>query len=340
MSTGLLPEWAHTEAVLLAWPHAGTDWAPWLDVIEPDYVELVTAIAAQARPLILCCDEVLQQKVSTLLAGRCMHQPFYVITGYNDTWCRDYGPLTINTDTGLKLINFRFSGWGNKFEASLDDQVTGQLQPFWKVPVLERDFELEGGSIDSDGKGSLLSTHHCLLDSKRNTDLTRADKETMVLDTLGQQRILWLSEGYLAGDDTDSHIDNLVRFCSEDSLAFITCSNESDEHYEPLQKLETQVRRLKQQNGQPYRLFPVELPAPQFETDGTRLPASYVNFLILNDTVLVPVFSCAQDASALNVLQKAFPDKTLVPVPGNNLIRQFGGPHCATMQLPVGVTKL
>ena len=332
----MLPEWAPQQAVLLAWPHEQTDWLPWLAAIQHDYVELAVAIAAEVTPVILCQDAVHQQHITQQLAGRCLQAPRFVIAPYNDTWCRDYGPVTLGLDGKVQLLEFQFNGWGDKYDAGLDNKINQYIWGEWRAPLRTIQYELEGGSIETDGQGSLLTTAHCLLDSNRNKDFTKAQVEKFVLEQLGLERMLWITEGALLGDDTDSHIDNLVRFCGPDTIAYATCSNAADVHFEPMQKMKAQVAALRQPNGQPYQLQAIEIPAPQFDEDGKRLPGSYVNFLIVNNSVIVPVFGCAEDAAALAGLQRCFPGKKLVSVPGSNLIKQYGGPHCATMQLPVG----
>jgi agmatine/peptidylarginine deiminase len=273
------------------------------------------------------------------LRGRCTYTPKFVVAPYNDTWCRDYGPVALAADSKIQLLDFQFRGWGAKYDASLDNYINQLLVPVWQAPLSVINYELEGGSIETDGAGTLLTTTHCLLDSNRNQDYTRADVEKLVLDHLGLQRVLWLTKGALIGDDTDSHIDNLVRFCDAETLVYASCSRADDPHFEPLQEMAAEVKMFRQLNGAPYRLQALEIPAPQFDEDGKRLPGSYVNFLIVNNSVLVPVFGCAQDAAALNGLQHCFPGKRIVPVPGGNLIKQYGGPHCATMQLPKGTLK-
>ena len=336
---GMLPEWAIQEAVMLAWPHESTDWRPWLQDIQRDYAELAVAISTAAVPLILCQDEAHRKQILAMLDARCVHAPKLVIVPYNDTWCRDYGPVSIRVGEQLQLLDFRFNGWGDKYNASLDDAVNRQLASLWQVPLISVDYELEGGSIETDGNGSLLTTIHCLMESNRNTAFERQKVEAHVLGLLGLDRALWLGEGCLSGDDTDSHIDNLVRFCSPDTIAYLACSRKEDEHYESLAKMEAQVLALRQADGSPYKCQPIEMPTPHYDETGQRLPASYVNFLLVNESVLVPVFACPEDARALNDLASCFPGKKLIPVPGGNLIRQFGGPHCATMQLPAGALK-
>jgi agmatine deiminase len=332
----MLPEWAPQQAVMLAWPHASTDWAPWLSAIQRDYVELAVAISTEVSPLILCQDETQRALILQQLGQRCQHAPRLVVAPFNDTWCRDYGPVTVAADGKPVLLDFQFKGWGDKYEASLDNDINQRLHAQWQAPLSTIDYELEGGSIETDGCGTLLTTVHCLLDSNRNKSFSKEQVERFVLEALGLERVLWISEGALLGDDTDSHIDNLVRFCSEDTIAYITCTRREDVHYEPLRRMEEQVLALRRPDGSPYRFYAIDLPDPQFDEEGTRLPGSYVNFLIVNGSVLVPVFGCAQDAQALNTLQLCFPGKKIVPVPGANLIRQYGGPHCATMQLPLG----
>jgi agmatine deiminase len=325
----MLPEWAPQQAVM----------QPWLEVIQRDYVELAAAIATEVPPLILCQDQRHKALVEAQLQDRCLHTPRLVSVPYNDTWCRDYGPITVAVNGERQLLDFRFHGWGAKYAAALDNAINQRLAALWAAPLRTVDYELEGGSIESDGRGTLLTTTHCLCESNRNRAYSKAEVEAFVLSQLGMQRMLWLSEGALLGDDTDSHIDNLVRFCAPDTLAYATCSRAADPHFAPLQAMARQVQALRQPDGQPYRLHAIELPAPQFGDDGKRLPGSYVNFLIVNGSVIVPVFGCAEDEAALATLQQCFPGKLLLPVPGGNLIRQYGGPHCATMQLPVNTLQ-
>ncbi len=335
----MLPEWAPQQAVMLAWPHEDTDWAPWLEAIERDYVELAAAIATEVPPLVLCRDAEHKARIASLLDGRCTHAPLLVIAAYNDTWCRDYGPVTVSHAGNMQLLDFQFQGWGSKYEASDDNQVNRSLTDIWEAPLHTVEYELEGGSIETDGCGTLLTTEHCLLGSNRNKSYSREGVEQFVLDQLGLDRVLWLSEGMLIGDDTDSHIDNLARFCDAHTIAYATCSKLDDPHHAPLQNMAAQLQALRKPDGSAYTLVPVELPAPQLDEAGKRLPGSYVNFLIVNRSVIVPVFGCPQDALALNRLQQCFPGRKILPVPGGNLIRQFGGPHCATMQLPVNTLK-
>lgn len=336
----LLPEWAEQAAVLLAWPHESTDWQPWLAAIQQDYVALAQAIAREVPPVILCQDDAHRDLIRRQLGDGCEHAPILVIAPYNDTWCRDYGPITLGRDGHVALLDFRFNGWGDKYDADLDDSINEALAARGLLAPLARlDFELEGGSIETDGQGTLLTTTHCLLDSNRNTHLSPEAIEAFVLEKLGLQRCLWLRRGALVGDDTDSHIDNLARFTSPDTIVYAICHNPEDPHAEHLQAMEAELKAFRQPNGEPYRLHGIHIPEPQYDENGKRLPGSYINFLIVNGSVIVPVFNCPQDEQALTTLQQCFPDKRLLPVPGGNLIKQYGGPHCATMQLPKGSIK-
>ncbi len=338
-SYSLLPEWAEQAAVLMAWPHESTDWQPWLTTIQQDYVELAVAIAREVPPVILCQDEAHRSLILSQLGDRCEQPPMLVVAPYNDTWCRDYGPITLSSNGAVQLLDFCFNGWGDKYDAGLDNQINRSIAKLWTSELLTLDFELEGGSIETDGQGTLLTTTHCLLDSNRNNDFTDQQIEAYVLEKLGLQRALWLHRGALFGDDTDSHIDNLARFTSTDTIVYAICRETGDPHTEHLLAMETELQTFRQPNGLPYNLKAIHIPAPQFDENGKRLPGSYINFLIVNNSVIVPVFDCPQDEAALATLQSCFPDKRILPVPGKNLIKQYGGPHCATMQLPKGTVR-
>lgn len=338
-SLSLLPEWAEQAAVLMAWPHESTDWQPWLAAIQQDYVALAAAIAQEVPPIILCQDDAHRQLILQQLGDRCQHDPHTIIAPYNDTWCRDYGPITLGAAGKVQMLDFCFNGWGDKYDAGLDNQINRSLSQVWQADLTTLDFELEGGSIETDGQGTLLTTTHCLLDSNRNNDLSDAEIEAYVLEKLGLQRALWLHRGALFGDDTDSHIDNLARFTSADTIVYAICREPGDPHTEHLQAMEAELKAFRQPNGEPYKLHGIHIPEPQYDENGKRLPGSYINFLIVNNSVIVPVFDCPQDKAALETLQACFPGKRLLPVPGKNLIKQYGGPHCATMQLPKGTVR-
>ncbi len=242
---------------------------------------------------------------------------------------------------GRCYSNFQFNGWGLKFPANLDNQITRQL---YELKVFAsgtayrsmKQFVLEGGSLESDGGGTLLTTEACLLSPNRNDTLTRDKIETLLKEIFGLQRVLWLRHGYLAGDDTDSHIDTLARFCDDRTIAYVQCSNATDEHYEALRRMEEELRALTTLDGNPYQLIPLPMAEAVWDEDGHRLPATYANFLIINEAVLLPFYGTEQDAIARAQLQEAFSDREVIGVPCEPLIRQHGSLHCVAMQYPQG----
>jgi agmatine deiminase len=258
----------------------------------------------------------------------------------NDTWSRDFGPLAIYSGNRPQLLDFGFNGWGLKFAAGHDNLISRRLQRlglFGATPLRTVGLILEGGSIESDGAGTLLTTAECLLNPNRNPHLTRAELEQQLGTLLGVRHWLWLENGYLAGDDTDSHIDTLARLCPDDTIVYVACDDPADEHYDALQRMAKELLAFRSRAGRPYRLLPLPWPRPCFDSDGTRLPATYANFLVVNGAVLVPTYADPADAAALSVIGQAFPGREIVAIDCRPLIRQHGSLHCVTMQLPKGV---
>lgn len=339
----LLPEWHPQSGIVLAWPHAHSDWAENLADIDPVYVAMARAIAAQEQLIILHYDAAHRRHIQALLGedkALAQRARFHQVTT-NDTWLRDTAPLTVVDDRGaLSLLDFQFNGWGGKYDASLDNSITTRLHAlgaFGATPLQGVDLVLEGGSVEVDGEGTLLTTTACLLAKTRNPGLTKSELERRLSDLLGLHRFLWLENGYLAGDDTDSHVDNLARFCSPDTIAYVRCDDPQDEHYIALRRMEEELRAFRRGNGEPYRLVPLPWPAAHYDDQGQRLPASYANLLILDGAVLLPAFDDTTDARAAASIASLFPGRKIVPIPSLPLITQRGGVHCATMQLPQGV---
>jgi len=349
----LRAEWETQDAILLSWPHEDTDWRPWLAAIEITYTEMVAAICGFQPVVIVCRDDSHERHIKGLLSGGYRFPPLFYQLPYDDTWCRDYGPLSIERSDGPGLLDFRFSGWGQKYQALEDDRVCRRLaakRVFAHNPV-HLDTELEGGSIETDGAGTLLTTEACLLPGSRNKGMTRQALEDTLRATMGVTHIHWLRNGWLEGDDTDNHIDNLVRFTDPQTLLYTACDNPKDPHYLPLLKMRQELEQLTARSGAPYQLVPLPWPAPQFDEDGRRLPASYANFLILNGAVLVPAFNgpaaaspkdadspvtSDTDTTALKAYKNCFPGRKIIPIDSTTLIKQYGGVHCATMQLASG----
>jgi agmatine/peptidylarginine deiminase len=338
----LVPETAPQSGVLLTWPHPDTDWKHSLESVEACYSEIAARILDYEALLVVCHDSDHREHVRGLLSqsGQQQETVQFCIAPTNDTWIRDYGPLSVSTGAGLRLLDFAFDGWGKKYPANLDDAVTARLYTagvFGVTPCQRDSFILEGGSIDTDGHGTLLTTSRCLLANNRNPGYDRQAMEQLFAQRMGVENILWLEHGGLEGDDTDAHIDMLARFCSPRIIAYTSCADPADSHHAELAAMEQQLGSFRDPRGQPYRLVPLPLPQPICDAAGQRLPASYANFLAINGAVLVPVYDDPADSLALERLAECFPDREILAVNSLPLIQQFGSLHCATMQLPEGI---
>lgn len=332
-------EWEPQSAVLIAWPHEGTDWAERLAEVEETYIALVAAITRFQRAIVCVADDDVQAYARARLSSARidMARVEFVEVPYDDTWLRDSGPISLRDGDGFRLLDFRFTGWGGKFEASLDDQLIQSLRArgvFGEAKAQEIDFALEGGAIDTDGVGTLLTTWQCL--HERHPDKSREELTAKLSQWLAQSRVLWLNHGYLEGDDTDAHVDTLARFAAPDAIVFQACDDPADSHYAELEAMANEIAALRTAYGAPYRLFPLPWAKPIVD-GGRRLAASYANFLIVNGAVLMPAYGDAADDAAAAVLAQAFPEHEIVQVPCRPLIWQNGSLHCITMQLPAGL---
>ncbi len=306
-------EWEPQSMVQLTWPHKDTDWAPILPEITAVYEEMAREI--RKREPLLIVDEI----------------------AHNDTWARDHGFITVEetdsrrTQKDLLLLDFKFNGWGEKFEAALDNQINRHLYEQGLVRGRYEDhldFVLEGGSIESDGKGTVFTTTCCLTAPHRNQPLTTAEIEDRLKTWLGAERIVWLNHGSLIGDDTDGHIDTLVRICPDDTLLYIG----SDDDHPDLRLMEEELKALRTLDGNDYRLLKLPLPRPIFD-NGERLPATYANYLVMNGAVLVPTYRQPDlDAEAMSLISQAFPQREIVGIDCYAVIKQHGSLHCCTMQ--------
>jgi len=334
-------EWEAQSGVQITWPHAGTDWGPRLDTVEPVFAAISAAITRHESLLVICQNADHRNHVLAQLArsGASLERVQVGIAPADDTWARDHGPITVFRDGQPLLLDFVFNGWGGKFPADHDNLLTQHLAAqgcFGSVPVDSVDLVLEGGSIESDGIGTVLTTSHCLLTPTRNPGLSRTAIERHLHRHLGAQRVLWLEHGQLEGDDTDGHIDTLARFCDPLTIAHVDCQDPADPQYPGLARMVEELGTFQTAQGTPYSLVPLPLPAAIF-ADGQRLPATYANFLVLNEAVLVPVYGDPADAVALERLGAAFPGRRVTGIDCRELIRQGGSLHCLTMQFPTGV---
>lgn len=343
MTTVQFPaEWAPQDAVQLTWPNDRGDWAPYLAQVEPVFIAIAHAVAHRERLIISCYDQAHRDAVENRLraAGVDLSRVRLYAIPSNDTWARDHGPITVYADGKPRLLDFQFNGWGGKYSATLDNQISRHLLnqgAFGSTPLITLELILEGGGIETDGTGTLLTTTSCLLAPTRNPQFDQAQLETRLSQLLGVDRFLWLHHGDLQGDDTDGHIDTLARFCSADTIAYQGCNDADDSHYPVLRAMAAELRAFRTRAGQPYRLIELPWPRAKRNAAGDRLPATYANFLIINDAVLLPIYNDPADARASAALQEAFPDREIVPIDCSALILQYGSLHCVTMQLPQGV---
>lgn len=332
-------EWFPQSGVQVTWPHEGTDWCDMLMEVTACYVAFSKEILKREKLLVAAPPSF---NVRQYFSDEEQQNLICMEVESNDTWARDHGAITVFADNKPTLIDFGFNGWGLKFAANHDNRIAGNL---FRAGVFTSgtdyqnrlNFILEGGSIESDGKGTLLTTT-CLLAPNRNQPMTREQIDDYVKRTLGIKRVLWLNHGYLAGDDTDSHIDTLARFCDEETIAYVKCDDENDEHFTELQAMEAELKSFVAYNGRPYRLVALPMADAVFEEE-QRLPATYANFLIINEAVLLPYYGTPKDEIAKKQLEKAFPDREIVGIDCTPLIRQHGSLHCVTMQFPEGIIK-
>ncbi len=344
-ATHLPAEWARQSGVQLTWPHRGTDWAPILKEVTECYIRMALEISLRERLIIVTPEpKAVEQLLQERLPRRVLGNITLCEAPTNDTWARDHGFITLLTNMGSLLLDFQFNGWGKKFPADLDNQICrrmmgqGVLNGQYEDHL---DFVLEGGSIECDGRGTVLTTSQCLLAPNRNQPLSKDEIEEHLKRYLRVERILWLDYGYLAGDDTDSHIDTLARLCPNDTIAYVQCTEKEDEHYEELKRMEEQLQSFQTLDGRPYRLIPLPMAKAQYDEEGQRLPATYANFLIINGAVLMPTYEDPErDELARRQLQQAFPRHEIVPIDCRILIEQHGSLHCCTMQFPQGTSPL
>ena len=341
MTARLPAEWEPQSGIMLTWPHDKTDWANILDDVEPAFIEITRHVSKFQAVLIVCRDNEHKSYISGLLekANTNHNNCHLYMAASNDSWARDHGPITIFKDGKPELLDFTFNGWGNKYSANYDNLITAELynaHAFTNVTLKKTGFVMEGGSIETDGAGTLLTTSSCMLSPQRNPGYSRNKIEKKLKEFLHVQRVIWLNHGHLRGDDTDGHIDTLARFIDTETILYIASNDPSDPNYESLSLMEEELRSIKQINGKSYRL--IQLPAIVIrDSNGQYLPASYANFLITNEAVLVPVYGTGTDTEVLEIFNQCFVDRKIIGINCRTLIRQYGSLHCITMHLPQGV---
>ena len=332
-------EWEKQDAIQLTWPHANTDWKPYLDDITETFLQLSKAISDKEKLIIATPNK---KSLSDYLSKKLSESNLKNIIIYecesNDTWARDHGAITLKNKNGdCLLLDFKFNGWGEKFKAEKDNKITHNLytqNAFNGSLVDYNDFVLEGGSIETDGKGTIFTTTCCLLAPHRNQPLDKTEIENQLKERLNANRIVWLEHGELIGDDTDGHIDTIVRTAPNDTLLYMRFDNSQDPQYNDFIELEKQLKSLTTADGHPYRLLALPAPDAMYDEDD-RLPATYANFVILNNLVIVPSYNQQEkDKEARNIIQQAFPQHEVISIDASTVVRQHGSLHCLTMQYP------
>lgn len=332
-------EWEPQSATMLTWPPKDGDWGDALPAAEIAVAGLAAVITRYQPVVIAAPDDAESGPIPAAIAhhGGRPDRTFVYPAPADDIWARDHGPLTVVDAGEACCLDFRFNGWGGKHACRRDDALTARLHragAFGDVRLRAVDAVLEGGAVDTDGNGTILTTRRCLLHPGRNPGADTAWYEDLFRRELGASRTLWLDHGALDGDDTDGHVDMLARFVARDTIAYTACDDPADSHYAELAALARELAALRDRTGAPYRLIPLPWPSPVHDGQGRRLPATYANFLILNDAVLVPAYGVAQDDTARDVIARAFPDRDVLSLDATTLITQGGALHCATMQLP------
>lgn len=333
-------EWESCEAILMALPNEETDWAYMLEAVTDQYRRLVSAFTEQDERVVLLCRD--RDEAARIMHGIDPTQLTFMEVPYNDTWTRDYGPMSVIREERLRALDFGFNGWGLKFAADLDNLVNLSLRNKYAIePTVyrnERDFVLEGGSIESDGEGTILTTTRCLCSPNRNGGLTRHEVNKILHERLGADHVLWLDYGALAGDDTDSHIDTLARLCPNNTIIFTGCHDEGDEHFEELLHMRAQLTMFRNAVGEPFNLLELPLPDAIYDEAGVRLPATYANYLVTPRNIFMPTYGQPQkDELAVRIIHVAYPEHKVTGVDCRALTAQHGSLHCATMQLYEGL---
>ena len=327
-----IAEFCEQSFTQIIFPHAKSDWAEYLDEAQETFVNIIHTIIKFQKCLVVC-DNVASVK------SRFEPHPnlFFVEYQTNDTWARDCSVLSVQDGDTISLLDFTFTGWGGKFDASLDNGMSQKIAKCYSSKAETIDFILEGGGVESNNEGIILTTSECVLNKNRNARFRDEEITQKLKNFFGAKEILYLHNGYLAGDDTDSHIDTLARFCDEKTIMYVECNDKTDEHYEALHAMKKELEAL--QASHDFKLVALPMTSP-LHYDDERLPSTYANFLFVNGAVIVPTYGVKEDAEALEIFRKTFPNKEIVGVDCSVLVRQHGSLHCVTMNFPKGVELL
>ena len=330
-------EFSKHTATWLSWPHKEASWPGKIETIYPVYAEFIKRVAEGEKVKINVLDEGMKQKAIAYLqkAEANLSQVEFFFHPTNDAWCRDHGPaFLINPKEKTKMIvDWGYNAWGGKYPPfDLDDVIPTLIAKYYNIPVVEPGIVMEGGSVEFNGKGTLLTTRACLLNENRNPHLNQSQIEKYLIDYYGVDHILWLGDGII-GDDTDGHIDDLTRFVNEDTVVTIIEQNKNDENYEILQDNLKELKTLRLESGKQMNIVELPMPSPVIYED-QRLPASYANFYIANKYVVVPTFRDKNDDRALDILQSCFTDRKVIGIDSTDIIWGLGSFHCLSQQEP------
>lgn len=336
-------EWEKQQGILLCFPHNGNDWPGKYEAVQWAFVEFIKKIATVETVFLIVAGQKQQDKVESMLkdAHVDLSQASFLIQKTNRSWMRDSGPIIVKKENGEReALNFHFNGWAKYKNYQLDRKVPATVAEFLDIPLTQVMYQgkkvvVEGGAIDTNGKGTLLTTEECLLHPDiqvRNAGFTRADYEAIFEEYLGITQVIWLGDGVL-GDDTHGHVDDLARFVNENTIVTVVEDDATDSNYKPLQENLERLKKAKLEDGQSPRIVTLPMPG-KLEFEGIILPASYANFLIMNRCVLVPTFNDPKDRLALNILADCFPDREVIGISAIDLIWGFGTLHCLSQQIP------
>jgi len=331
-------EFAKHDATWLSWPHKEASWPGKIKTIYPVYAEFIRLLAEGEQVNINVVDEAMKQNALHYLqeASANLDAVKFFAHPTNDAWCRDHGPaFVINTNAEQKkiIVDWGYNAWGGKYPPfDLDDNIPTLIAQHYKIPVVYPGIVMEGGSVDFNGQGTVLTTTSCLLNTNRNPHLNQGQIEQYLHDYYGVENILWLGDG-IVGDDTDGHIDDLTRFVNEITVVTVVEENKQDENYSILQENLTAIKKLRLENGKPLDIVELPMPAPVVYED-MRLPASYANFYIGNKYVIVPTFRDKNDDRALQILQSCFRDRKVIGLDSLDIIWGLGSFHCLSQQEP------
>ena len=335
-------EWEKQQGILLCFPHNGNDWPGKYEAVKWAFIEFIKKVATFESVFLVVADENQKDKVSAMLetAHVALNNVSYIIQKTNRSWMRDSGPIIVKNGNEREALNFNFNGWAKYKNIQLDKHVPARVSDFLNIPVTQVMYKgkpviVEGGAIDTNGRGTLLTSEECLMHPDiqvRNPNFTKEDYEAVFKEYLGITNVIWLGDG-IEGDDTHGHIDDLCRFVNEDTIVTIVETDPQDHNYKPLQENLKRLQNAKLENGKSPVI--VVLPMPKrLDFEGLRLPASYANFLILNNSVLVPTFNDSNDRVALNILSECFPDREIIGISCTDFIWGFGTLHCLSQQIP------